>query len=111
MTKGNLTLVWEKADDPKFEIPAYPDNNTECVGIAYWTEKRPVTLVGAVSLVRWQAANLLGGWNSEMLQETLIFLQKNAILLSSLSPSGEKTADVEKMIKQERSHYSNDGLF
>lgn len=105
MTKKELTLVFESADDKNFKTPAYPDCNTECSGIAYWTKKRPVTLVGAVSLVRWQAGRLLGGWDSDMLQETLIYLQENAILLSSLSPSGEKEADIEKMIAQERSHY------
>lgn len=86
MTKNELTLVYEAADDEKFEVPAYPENNIECNGIAFWTEKRPVTLVGAVSLVRWQARLMLGGWDSLMLQETLIYLQQKAILLSSKIP-------------------------
>lgn len=98
MTKDDLTLVYESAEDENFKIPAYPEMNTECHGIAYWTKKRPVTLVGAVALVRWQARNLLGGWNSDMLQETLIFLQENALLISSLSPTGEKSSEVETLI-------------
>ena len=43
MTKKELTLVYEKAADTTFKTPAYPDVNTECHGIAYWTKKRPVT--------------------------------------------------------------------
>ena len=98
MTKKELTLVYESADDPNFKTPKYPDINTECHGIAYWETKRPVTLVGAVALVRWQAGRLVGGWDSDMLQETLLFLKEKAILLSSLSPTGEKTAEVEKLL-------------
>ena len=86
MTKSDLTVVFESADDENFEVPCYPESNLECQGIANWTEKRPVTLVGAVALVRWQAKQFNGLWDSEMLQETLIYLQKKAILLSSKSP-------------------------
>jgi len=30
MTKKDLTLVYESAEDENFKIPAYPDINTEC---------------------------------------------------------------------------------
>lgn len=107
MTKADLTLVYESADDKNFKVPGCPDYNTECDGIAYWTKKRPVTLVGAVALVRWQAQLILGGgWDSDLLQETLIFLQDKAILLSSLSPSGEKASEVEKLLEH-HDHDSN----
>ena len=86
MTKTDLTLVFESADDENFEVPCYPDNNSECWGISYWTEKRPVTLVGAVAIVRWQSMQLNGKWDCVELQATLILLQKKAILLSSKSP-------------------------
>lgn len=88
MTKADLTLVFESADDREnFKITPYPNNNMECTGIAYWTEKRPVTLEGAVSLVRWQAWTMGGFWDGAMLQETLIYLKDKAILLSSKKPT------------------------
>ena len=88
MTKSDLTLIFESADNKQFEVPAYPNENLECLGIALWTgEKHPVTLVGAVSLVRWQAVTMLGTWDGEMLQETLIFLRDKAVLISSKSPT------------------------
>ena len=87
MKNSELTLVFESADNEDFKVPAYPNFNSECDGIAYWEEKRPVTLVGAVALIRWQAMLMLGGWDSEMLQETLILLQKKATLLSSKTPT------------------------
>ncbi len=107
MTKADLTLVYESADNKKFKVPAYPNINTECHGIAYWTAKRPVTLVGAVALLRWQAKLMLGGWDSGELQTTLILLQEKAILLSSSTPTGEKSAEVEKLLEREHHHDKN----
>jgi len=104
MTKADLTLVYEKAADKNFKIPAYPEVNTECDGIASWTKKRPVTLVGAVSCLRWQAQYIFGGWDSNMLQETLIFLQDKATLISSLSPTGDKKVEVENLLAKHHDH-------
>lgn len=104
MTKADLTLVYESADNKNFKVPAYPDINTECHGISLWTAKRPVTLVGAVALLRWQACLMFGGWDSDELQTTLILLQEKAILISSLSPTGEKSADVEKLLEKHHDH-------
>jgi len=88
MTKADLTLVYESAADRKnFKITPYPDSNMECTGIAYWKEKRPVTLEGAVTLLRWQAWTMGGFWDGAMLQETLIYLKDKAILLSSKKPT------------------------
>ena len=64
-------------------------------------------MVGAVSCLRWQAQRIFGGWDSNLLQETLIFLQDKAILLSSLSPTGEKTSDVENMLAVECLHHDD----
>jgi len=81
MTKKEITRVFNKAEEGFIE--EYLDN-TECDGIGFWKEKRPVTLKGAVAFVRWQALQLNGEWNSEMLQEALVLLQKKAILIDTI---------------------------
>ncbi len=78
MTQKDLKLVLTEANNEDFD---YPIGSTACEGIAYWAEKKMVTLSGAVSFLRWQAKQLNDEWDSEMLRESLVYLQKKAILI------------------------------
>ena len=77
MNKAELARVYERAKRGPVEGNAIE----ELEGLAYWKERRPVTLEGAAAMLRWQALCLDGSWDYEALSECLGALGKKALLI------------------------------
>ena len=56
MTQKEVKLVLTEANNESY---TYPVGSVKCDGIAYWSKKKPVTLAGAVSFLRWQAKRII----------------------------------------------------
>jgi len=78
MTKEELDIVFHRACKPVEDLAV---NAGACWGIAFWEEKKELTLEQAAAFVRWQALRFDGTWDTDELREARWCLRKKADLI------------------------------
>ena len=78
MTKEELDIVFHRANEP---VEDFAMQAGACDGIAFWKEKKEVTVEQAAALIRWQALLFSGEWDAEALRETRYLLRTKAELI------------------------------
>jgi len=78
MTKEELDLVFHRAHQP---VEDFNEKAGACDGIAFWEEKKEVTVEQAAAFIRWQALLFSGEWDTEALREARGYLRRKAELI------------------------------
>ena len=98
MTKQEIAKVYQAAQ----QITTTNEDLCAWDDVCDWTEKHYVTIKQGAALLRYQALQLNGEWNSEALRECFWILSKKTILVDTTTLPRLKTPKLSTKLGQRK---------